>query len=109
MVPQGERDMQTIKTAILDVAFEAGGPRGGPPVILLHGWPDDIREWSAITLRSRLASVETIGTPTLMFQGDVDRCNPPLESQDQARRVGEAAMHPQPRYAPPWLNFVDAS
>jgi hypothetical protein len=39
------RDMQTIKTAILDVAFEAGGPRGGPPILLLHGWPDDIREW----------------------------------------------------------------
>ena len=41
--------MQTIKTAILDVAFEAGGPPGGPPILLLHGWPDDIREWSAIT------------------------------------------------------------
>ena len=41
--------MQTIKTDILDVAFEAGGPRGGPPILLLHGWPDDIREWSAIT------------------------------------------------------------
>jgi len=41
--------MQTIKTAILEVAFEAGGPRGGPPILLLHGWPDDTREWSAIT------------------------------------------------------------
>jgi pimeloyl-ACP methyl ester carboxylesterase len=49
IVPQGEHDMQTIKTAILDVAFEAGGPRGGPPILLLHGWPDDIREWRAIT------------------------------------------------------------
>jgi pimeloyl-ACP methyl ester carboxylesterase len=41
--------MQTVKTALLDVAFEAGGPPGGPPILLLHGWPDDIREWSAIT------------------------------------------------------------
>jgi pimeloyl-ACP methyl ester carboxylesterase len=41
--------MQTIETAVLNVAFEAGGPRGGPPILLLHGWPDDIREWSAIT------------------------------------------------------------
>jgi pimeloyl-ACP methyl ester carboxylesterase len=41
--------MQTIKTDILEVAFEAGGPRGGPPILLLHGWPDDIHEWSAIT------------------------------------------------------------
>ena len=36
-------------------------------------------------LKSRLASVETIGTPTLMIQGDVDRCNPPSESAGQAR------------------------
>jgi pimeloyl-ACP methyl ester carboxylesterase len=41
--------MQTIKTDILEVAYEAGGPRGGRPILLLHGWPDDIREWSAIT------------------------------------------------------------
>jgi pimeloyl-ACP methyl ester carboxylesterase len=41
--------MQTIKTDLLEVAYEAGGPRGGPPILLLHGWPDDIREWSAIT------------------------------------------------------------
>jgi pimeloyl-ACP methyl ester carboxylesterase len=41
--------MQTVKTDTLDVAFEAGGPRGGPPILLLHGWPDDIREWSALT------------------------------------------------------------
>ena len=41
--------MHTIKTEILEVAFEVGGPRGGPPILLLHGWPDDTREWSAIT------------------------------------------------------------
>jgi pimeloyl-ACP methyl ester carboxylesterase len=40
---------QTIKTEILHVAFEAGGPRGGPPILLLHGWPDDPREWNSIT------------------------------------------------------------
>jgi pimeloyl-ACP methyl ester carboxylesterase len=48
--------MQTIKTDVLDVAFEAGGPRSGPPVLLLHGWPDDIRAWSGIT-----ASLEEAG------------------------------------------------
>jgi pimeloyl-ACP methyl ester carboxylesterase len=41
--------MQTVKTDVLNIAFESGGPRGGSPVLLLHGWPDDIREWSAIT------------------------------------------------------------
>ena len=40
--------MPTIKTEVLDVEFEAGGPPGGSPVLLLHGWPDDVRGWRAI-------------------------------------------------------------
>jgi pimeloyl-ACP methyl ester carboxylesterase len=38
----------TIRTEVLDVEFEAGGPSGGSPVLLLHGWPDDVRGWRAV-------------------------------------------------------------
>jgi pimeloyl-ACP methyl ester carboxylesterase len=41
--------MPTIRTDVLDVEFQAGGPPGGPPVLLLHGWPDDVRGWKAVT------------------------------------------------------------
>jgi pimeloyl-ACP methyl ester carboxylesterase len=41
--------MRTVRTEVLDIAFESGGPRNGSSVLLLHGWPDDIREWRAIT------------------------------------------------------------
>lgn len=41
--------MPTISTEVLDVEFEAGGPLGGSPVLLLHGWPDDVRGWRAVT------------------------------------------------------------
>jgi pimeloyl-ACP methyl ester carboxylesterase len=41
--------MPTIKTDVLDVEYETGGPRSGPAVLLLHGWPDDVRGWRAIT------------------------------------------------------------
>jgi pimeloyl-ACP methyl ester carboxylesterase len=44
--------------------------------------PDDERY---APLRSRLASIETIGIPTLMIQGTADRCDPPSESANQAR------------------------
>jgi pimeloyl-ACP methyl ester carboxylesterase len=47
--PQEEISMPTIRTKVLDIAFEEGGPRGGPPVLLLHGWPDDVREWRTVT------------------------------------------------------------
>jgi pimeloyl-ACP methyl ester carboxylesterase len=41
--------MPNVRTEVLDVAFEAGGPPGGPAVLLLHGWPDDARGWGALT------------------------------------------------------------
>lgn len=33
--------MERLRTEILDIAYLDGGPRDGPPVLLLHGWPDD--------------------------------------------------------------------
>jgi pimeloyl-ACP methyl ester carboxylesterase len=41
--------MLTIRSEVLDIACEEGGPRDGSPVLLLHGWPDDVREWTGIT------------------------------------------------------------
>jgi pimeloyl-ACP methyl ester carboxylesterase len=35
--------LQTKATDLLEVAFETGGAANGRPVLLLHGWPDDIR------------------------------------------------------------------
>ena len=39
--------MQTIRTPVLDIAFETGGPEDGRHVFLLHGWPDDATAWRA--------------------------------------------------------------
>lgn len=43
-------DIETIvvRTSDLDVACEVSGPIGGPPVFLLHGWPDDPRSWDGV-------------------------------------------------------------
>jgi pimeloyl-ACP methyl ester carboxylesterase len=32
-------------TRTLNIAYEARGPSNGFPVILLHGWPDDVRTY----------------------------------------------------------------
>ena len=34
-----------VDTPLLRVAYELSGPAEGFPVILLHGWPDDVRTW----------------------------------------------------------------
>lgn len=41
--------INTVTTDVLDIGYEEGGPQGGPLVLLLHGWPDDVRGWRGIT------------------------------------------------------------
>ncbi len=40
--------MTSVRTATLDIAYEASGPQDGPPVVLMHGFPDDIRTWDGV-------------------------------------------------------------
>jgi pimeloyl-ACP methyl ester carboxylesterase len=35
--------MEIVETELLRIGYESGGPAGGPRVLLLHGWPDDVR------------------------------------------------------------------
>jgi pimeloyl-ACP methyl ester carboxylesterase len=52
--------MPTIQTALLSLAYEDGGPADGPPVLLLHGWPDVPRGWHAVAQRLQAAGWRTI-------------------------------------------------
>jgi len=40
--------MKTIRTATLDIAYEESGPAAGRPVILLHGFPDDVHAYDGV-------------------------------------------------------------
>ena len=39
--------VRTIRTATLEIAYEQTGPEDGDPVVLLHGFPYDVRGWDA--------------------------------------------------------------
>lgn len=39
---------QAVRTMTLEIAYEASGPKEGAPVILLHGFPDDVRTWDGV-------------------------------------------------------------
>ena len=41
-------DTRTIRTDLLEVAYQEHGPHDGPPVILLHGFPYDVRAWDQV-------------------------------------------------------------
>ena len=59
--------LKFAETPLLKIAYEERGTSGGPPVILLHGWPDDIRTWDAIVPRLVEAGFRTIAPFTRGF------------------------------------------
>ncbi|HVU59152.1 MAG TPA: alpha/beta hydrolase [Puia sp.] len=56
--------MPAIRTSLLEISFLDEGPRQGPVIFLLHGWPDDIQAWSKVVPILIAAGFRTI-TPYL--------------------------------------------
>ncbi len=52
--------MNRIRTDILEIAFEEGGPPDGIPVLLLHGWPDAPRGWNEVSQHLHANGYRTI-------------------------------------------------
>jgi pimeloyl-ACP methyl ester carboxylesterase len=52
--------MPFADTPTLRIAYEIGGPADGPPVLLLHGWPDDPRTYDKIVPALQAAGFRTI-------------------------------------------------
>ncbi len=48
MDQRAEPQALTARTRLLDITYEQYGPVEGPPVILLHGFPDNVRAWDAV-------------------------------------------------------------
>jgi pimeloyl-ACP methyl ester carboxylesterase len=40
--------VKTVRTSVLEIAYQQAGPADGPPVILLHGWPSDVHDYDAV-------------------------------------------------------------
>jgi pimeloyl-ACP methyl ester carboxylesterase len=38
----------SVRTPVLEIAYQQFGPPDGPPVILLHGWPSDVHDWDGV-------------------------------------------------------------
>jgi pimeloyl-ACP methyl ester carboxylesterase len=56
----GATILQRVSTDALEIAYECGGPPNGPVVLLLHGWPDDVRGWYGIAPALHAAGLRTI-------------------------------------------------
>jgi len=56
--------IEFVTTPLLRVAYKSGGPQGGNPVLLLHGWPDDVRTFDKVALALQQNGFRTV-TPYL--------------------------------------------
>ena len=64
-----------IRTATLEIAYEESGPAEGQPVVLLHGFPDDVHAYEGSRLPSR-REARRVFVPTLsrVRADPVSRC-----------------------------------
>ena len=49
-----------LVTPTLEIAFEERGPANGPSVVLLHGFPDDVRAWDSVASALAAAGLRCI-------------------------------------------------
>ncbi|MBC7898536.1 MAG: alpha/beta hydrolase [Saprospiraceae bacterium] len=48
--PSGKFErLKQVEAGVLNVSYAESGPKGGPPVILLHGWPYDIHGFAEVS------------------------------------------------------------
>jgi pimeloyl-ACP methyl ester carboxylesterase len=52
--------VQQVQAGVLDVGYVDAGPRDGPAVLLLHGWPYDIHSFQEVTPRLAAAGHRVI-------------------------------------------------
>ena len=78
--------MSTFATDDLNIAFTMDGPADGPPILLLHGWPDDASTWDKVGVSLRGAGFRTI-VPMLRGFGET------RFRTDTAPRTGNSAIH----------------
>jgi pimeloyl-ACP methyl ester carboxylesterase len=52
--------MGMVRTKYLNVEVSLGGAENDPPILLLHGWPDDASTWDQVALKLNDAGLRTI-------------------------------------------------
>ena len=71
--------MNRVRTDLLEIAYEEGGPPDGLPVIVLHGWPDTPRGWNKVSQILQAGGCRTIApclrgcAPTEFISGETPR------------------------------------
>lgn len=83
--------IRTVQTSHLNFAYEERGDPSAHLVLLLHGWPDDVRTWDIVVEELVKARYRTI-TPYLRGFGPTMFCSQSLPRSGQLSALGQDAV-----------------
>lgn len=78
-----ENPTKSVRTPLLEIAYEERGAPEDPPVVLAHGFPDDARSWDAVSGTLAGAGYRTLAPylrgfgPTRFLSDDTPRSGQP--------------------------------
>ena len=77
-----------VDTSVLRIAYEESGPALGFPIILLHGFPDDVHAWDQVTPPIAKAGYRTL-VPYLRGYGPTRFRNPASPRMAEQAAIGQ--------------------
>ncbi len=80
--------MPAVRTPVLDIAYEETGPADGPPVVLMHGFPDDVRTWDGVVPPLAAAGCRVL-VPYLRGYGPTRFLSPATPRSGQQAALGQ--------------------
>jgi pimeloyl-ACP methyl ester carboxylesterase len=78
----------TVRTSTLEIAYEARGDSNGFPIVLLHGFPDDVRAWDVVA-ESLVAAGHRVVVPYLRGYGPTRFLDPAAPRMAQQAAIGQ--------------------
>ena len=83
--------MASVRSEVLDIGYADTGDASGPPVMLLHGWPDSARGWLAVA-EGLGASGWRVLAPDNRGTGDTRFLTPTTTRDGQAVALAQDAL-----------------
>lgn len=81
-------ETRTVGTPVLEIAYEAQGDPQGFPIILLHGFPDDVRAWDGVAAPLAAAGHRVL-VPYLRGYGPTRFLDPAAPRMAQQAAIGQ--------------------
>jgi pimeloyl-ACP methyl ester carboxylesterase len=85
---KAETTLKKVRTPTLEIAYEESGPAEGPPVVLLHGFPDDVRAYDGVRPALAAAGWRVI-VPYLRGYGPTRFLDPRTPRSGQQAALGQ--------------------